>query len=79
MFIDMHLHVAGDCRIPYEQGGEVFASPEELIEMLDLAGIDKGVIMPMISPEATMLVQSNESMLAIADKYPDLPGIPERV
>jgi predicted TIM-barrel fold metal-dependent hydrolase len=71
MFIDIHVHTASNCYLPLAPGLEVVVSPEQLIEMFDTVGIDKGVMLPLLTPENGMLVQSNEEILAIADKYPD--------
>ena len=71
MFVDIHVHTASNCNLPVAPGEEVVASPEQLIEMFDSVGIDKGVMLPLLTPENSMLVQSNEEILTIADTYPD--------
>jgi len=50
---------------------EAVAKPAQLIEMFDRVGIDRAVMLPLVTPENALLVQSNEEILAIADDYPD--------
>lgn len=47
-----------------------FCTPEQLIERYDAAGIEKGVLLPITSPEV-YLPQSNEEILDIAAEHPD--------
>ncbi|MGN1059994.1 MAG: amidohydrolase family protein, partial [Clostridia bacterium] len=47
-----------------------FATPEHLIEVYDSLGIEKGVLLPVVSPEI-YFPQSNEDILNMAEKYPD--------
>jgi len=71
VFIDIHVHTASDCDLPVAPGEEAVATPEQLIEMFDAVGIDKAVALPLLTPENSMLVQSNEEIMAIAERYPD--------
>ena len=71
MFIDIHVHTASDCGLPLAPGEEVIATPEQLTEMFDAVGIGRAVVLPLLTPENAMLVQSNEEVLAIAAKHPD--------
>ncbi len=66
MFIDIHTHCFQD-RPPI---GPAFPHPEELIAFFDALGIEKGFLLPIVSPEI-YLPQSNEEILRIAEKYPD--------
>lgn len=66
MFIDIHAHA-------YRKPVPLivrFCSPEELIQRYDELGIEKGVLMPVVSPEI-YLPQANEDILDMAEQYPD--------
>ena len=64
MFIDCHVHVIEEPSCPRPSDGlQPFGTPEQLLEIYDKAGIEKGVILPIGSPDSTPLVQSNEEML----------------
>lgn len=66
MFIDIHAHAY---RKPVPHIVQ-FCTAEELIEMYDKYGIEKGVLLPIVSPEI-YLPQANEDILEMAEKYPD--------
>lgn len=66
MFIDIHAHAYWKHPPLWVQ----FCTPEQLIERYDKAGIEKGVLLPIVSPEI-YLPQSNEDILDMAKKYPD--------
>jgi len=59
---DIHVHadLNGGCELPYITG-EKFALPSELREMYREHGIDKGVLLPCVSPEMLFSFQSNEA------------------
>lgn len=66
MFIDIHAHV-------YRAHPPVwvpFCTPEQLIRRYDEEGIEKGILLPIVSPEI-YLPQSNEEVLGIVEEYPD--------
>jgi hypothetical protein len=67
--IDVHVHV---CRIPGPPRGDrqAFSTAEQLIERYDEIGIERGVLLPLVSPEV-YLPQSNEDILEICEEYPD--------
>lgn len=66
MFIDIHAHAY---RYPCDVQ-QRFHTAEELIAAWDRYGIDKGCVLPIVSPEI-YLPQSNEDILDMAEKYPD--------
>ncbi len=64
-YIDIHAHA-------YRQSPPLpvrFCTPEEVLERYDAAGIEKGVLLPIVSPEI-YLPQANEDILEIAKRYP---------
>ena len=65
MFIDIHAHVYRK-RTPLFN----FCLPEELIKCYDELEIERGVLLPIVSPEI-YFPQSNEDILEICDTYPD--------
>lgn len=69
MFIDLHAHAYLD-PYPGPDGKPIFSNPEQLIARYDELGVEKGALLPIVSPEV-YLPQSNEEILAIARQYPD--------
>ncbi|MBP1993183.1 amidohydrolase family protein [Paenibacillus eucommiae] len=65
MFIDIHAH-AYRKPDPYFR----FGTAEDLIRKYDELGIEKGVVLPIVSPEIYM-PQANEDILDMAEAYPD--------
>ena len=66
VFIDIHAHAYWKHPpIPVR-----FATPEEVLARYDELGIEKGALLPIVSPEV-YLPQSNEDILDMAAKYPD--------
>jgi predicted TIM-barrel fold metal-dependent hydrolase len=70
MFIDMHNHVCL-ASLGYVGNGARMISPEELAEMQKRVGIDRGVLLPCLNPEAMHVVQSNEDVLRVCAEYPE--------
>ena len=66
MFIDIHAH-AYRRPIPFVVQ---FCTAEQVIERYDEAGIEKGALLPIVSPEI-YLPQANEDILDMCEKYPD--------
>ncbi len=66
MFIDIHAH-AYRMKVP---GFVNFCTAEELLARYDELGIEKGVLLPIVSPEI-YLPQSNEDILEMCETYPD--------
>ncbi len=70
MFIDIHGH-SSRIVAPIEKGQTPFSSPEQLIERYDKIGIEKAVLLPIVSPEGIRIYSTNEEVLDIAKQYPD--------
>lgn len=66
MFIDIHAH-AYRKPVPFVVQ---FCTAEELIQRYDELGIEKGVLLPVVSPEI-YFPQANEDILDMAAQYPD--------
>lgn len=71
--IDIHAHaVAFPSYVPaYAQTGAKFPSGEEMVEIYDKVNIEKGVLLPIVSPENQPTVMSTEGCMAVANQYPD--------
>ena len=71
MFIDIHAHAY---RVkPFPKPWNVdrnFCTAEELIARYDELGIEKGAVLPIVSPEVYS-PQTNEEVLEMVEKYPD--------
>ena len=69
MFIDIHTHIR---RIvgPPRNGEPSGTAPEDAIALQDSLGIERAVILPMVSPECAYAVQSVEEIIEIAEAYP---------
>ncbi len=70
MIIDIHTHTI---RLYDERQKAIcrWTSPEELLEMWDALGIDKGVVLPLVHHEIGEILQTNENVLDIYNQYPD--------
>jgi uncharacterized protein len=66
MFIDIHAH-AYRKPVPFVVQ---FCTAEELIRRYDDLGIEKGALLPIVSPEI-YFPQANEDILDMAEQYPD--------
>jgi predicted TIM-barrel fold metal-dependent hydrolase len=71
MFIDAHLHTIRSSGLPRTAAGDNFATPEELLVMMDRTGVDKGVLLPDVSPECVFQVSTCEDILEICARYPE--------
>jgi predicted TIM-barrel fold metal-dependent hydrolase len=71
MLIDIHVHTTPRRTLPYPGSDQCFATPWELIEMYDFAGIARGVLLPCTNPENVHTIQSNEEILDVWQRYPD--------
>ncbi|MBU0713872.1 MAG: amidohydrolase family protein [Verrucomicrobia bacterium] len=71
MFIDCHLHTRLKDGLPRLDNGDNYATPEELVAMMDRTGVDKGVLLPGINPECHKQYSPTEDILDVAVKYPD--------
>ena len=65
MFIDIHAHAYRKLPPIYS-----FSTAEQVIERYDAEGIEKGALLPIVSPEI-YLPQANEDILDMVEQYPD--------
>ncbi len=66
MFIDIHCHAYRRCPPFVVQ----FPTAEQVLERYDQVGIERGALLPIVSPEI-YLPQANEDILDMAAEYPD--------
>jgi uncharacterized protein len=66
MFIDIHAHAYRNHPPILVQ----FCTPDQLIERYDALGIERGALLPIVSPEI-YLPQANEDILEMAEQHPD--------
>ena len=70
--IDIHAHVAAfPDYYPPSSIRTRFVSPEELLEFYDRLGIEKGVLLPISSPEGQASPMTSEACKWVSQKYPD--------
>ena len=71
MFIDIHGHAVQEetCPSPLT-GKQMISTPEVLIRRYDEVGIERAVILPLLTPENTNIMQSNEEVLRMVRNFP---------
>ena len=72
--IDIHAHIVAFPQwVPPHPGSQNrMLSPEELLELFyDKLDIERGVLLPIVSPEGQPVIMSNEGCIYAANKYPD--------
>lgn len=68
--IDIHVHTIPEKGL-LRPSGDTFATPEELFEMYEQLGVEKAVLLPVISPEGQTDTNTNREILGIVRQYPD--------
>ena len=66
--IDIHAHVIPDNTAI---ASKIDIKADELIEMYDRLNIEKGNLLPIVSPEGAVLTMTNEHIISVVKKYPD--------
>lgn len=71
--IDIHAHIAAFPQWvpPHPGSGYPMLGAEELLGMYDRLDIERGVLLPIVSPEGQPVIMSNEGCIMAAEKYPD--------
>ncbi len=69
MFIDIHVHAS---KYPnfFPDGKPYLSTPGQLLERYDKLGIEKAVLLPEVTPEASYFMQSVEDILDICSEHP---------
>lgn len=72
MLIDIHVHTClARHRSLTRANGSHYPTPERLIEMMDAVGIDKAVLMSVVSPECRYTLVQPEEVIGIAERHRD--------
>lgn len=71
MFIDAHLHTVRRMGLPRDAVNSNFATPDELIGIMDRTGVDRGILLPSSSPEGCYQQVTTEDVLEVCETYPD--------
>ncbi|MBE6958391.1 MAG: amidohydrolase [Ruminococcaceae bacterium] len=70
--IDIHAHaVPFPDLTPRCPGCANFSSAEEVLGVYDRLGVEKGVLLPLVSPDGIVSPMTAEATKLLADKYPD--------
>ena len=71
--IDIHSHVNvfAQHAPSYPGTNETILNAKQMTEFYDKLNIEKGVLLPIVSPEAQLIVMSNESCKFLSDTTPD--------
>ncbi|MBE6644782.1 MAG: hypothetical protein E7612_05310 [Ruminococcaceae bacterium] len=71
--IDIHAHATPfpSYAPKFESNGCTMPSVETMLDFYDKLNIEKGVLLPIVSPEAQLLVMPPENSKFIADSYPE--------
>lgn len=71
--IDIHAHCTAFPQYApkFKNNGCTMPSVETMLDFYDKLNIEKGVLLPIVSPEAQLLVMSNENCKYIVDQNPD--------
>ncbi len=68
--IDMHAHAVSSHGYPHPRG-DFWPMPEELLVMYEKIGIERAVLMPLITTEFYFEPTTNREIMAMAERYPD--------
>lgn len=70
--IDIHAHaVPFPGLTPQCPGCANFSSPQEVLEVYDRLGVEKGVLLPLVSPDGIVSPMTAEATKLLVDQYPD--------
>ena len=71
MFLDIHAHAVQEPTCPNPQTGrQHISTPEVLIKRYDEVGIERAVVLPLLTPDNTHIMQSNEEVLRMVKNFP---------
>lgn len=68
--IDIHVHTVEEPDL-LRPIGDTFATPEQLFDMYDRLGVEKAVLLPILSQEGTYDTNTNREILRIVRRWPD--------
>ena len=68
--IDIHVHTVAEAGL-LRPRGDTLATPEELFRMYEQLGVEKAVLLPIVSPEGQTDGNTNREIVGIVRQYPD--------
>ena len=68
--IDIHVHTIEELDL-LRPIGDTFATPEQLFAMYDQLGVEKAVLLPILSQEGNYDTNTNREILRIVRRWPD--------
>ena len=68
--IDMHAHTVRMLPIPRPDGSN-YATPSEICKIYDKIGVEKGVLLPEITPDGICSTTNNEDIYEIVSAFPE--------
>ena len=71
MFIDIHLHTVPRHGLPRSADGDNYATPADLIAIMDRTGVDRGVLLPGVSPDCRKQYSPTEAILDVCAESPE--------
>ncbi|OYT64718.1 hypothetical protein B6U74_04950 [Candidatus Bathyarchaeota archaeon ex4484_205] len=71
MIIDIHTHASVHPYGVSKWGNRKRLTPEQLLEIMDFWGIDKAVVLPIVSPEGAFEIERMDEALLVAERCPD--------
>lgn len=69
--IDIHVHTIRGGGINFYKSQKTIPTPDEVVEIYNRIGVEKGVIMPLVNVEYGNRIQGNEDAMDIVRQYPD--------
>jgi uncharacterized protein len=71
MFIDIHVHAYRYRGCQRNWGGDRMPTPKEVLAIYDKLDIEKGVLLPLVSPEGRHQLNTMETILETCKEFPD--------
>jgi len=68
--IDIHAHASRVTGLTRADRKDRFPTPDELIESMNIIGINKAVVMSFVSPECQYCLITTEEVLSICEEFP---------
>ena len=72
-YIDIHAHGFLEDMYHYRTNvpGKPFCTPDDLVRLYDKYDVEKGCLLPLVSPESPLQTQSNEEIIRFCKTHPD--------
>ena len=67
----MHIHIVKEHGVTIPSNNETFCTPDEIFDKYNDLGVEKAVLLPLVSPEARWQMVTTEEEIEIYHKYQD--------